>query len=203
MSRYQIPVRPEHLATMPNAQAFVGWDNPLQTFYGQVLDPNRPADQPEAVFWIGAVPHAYPDVVAFGLAMAPWAQVPMRVLAALVRDRALATPPTPLQQALSRLTYRDMGPQTCAAAAPMTQDAYRAAGGGQCPACQGGHIEGKRFETESGLVSQTCTCQDCGQVWSAMYRLAGYVREGDAGDQDWEAFATTEIVAPDTATDES
>jgi hypothetical protein len=106
MSRYEIPLRPEHLATMPRALAVVGWDNPLQTFFAQVLNPDLPEDQPEAVFWIGTAPQACPDVVALVRAMGPWATIPVRVLADLTRDRAQATPPTALQQNVSTLFRR-------------------------------------------------------------------------------------------------
>jgi hypothetical protein len=101
----------------------------------------------------------------------------------------------PPQQELLHPTYRAMGPQTCDADVPLTQDAYRASGGGQCPQCQGVDIGVERFNPDGGgLVSQRCACPDCGLRWADMYRLAAYVREGEAEDKDWEAFAATEII---------
>jgi hypothetical protein len=201
MSRYTILPRPEIQTQCPHVEIFVGFDPPLHTFFGQVVDPSRPAGQPEAVFWIGTAPQEYPDLIAFARAMEPWAPIPMRVLAALARDRMQADPPTPFQQALLHMTSRDMehgGVSADAAEEPMTQEAYRATGGGQCPVCQSTHIAYNSFDTESGLVSQRCVCQDCEAAWDDMYRLAGYVRKGAEGNQDWAAFETTAIVADPT-----
>jgi hypothetical protein len=100
MSRYQIEALPFLKAQHPHREVYVGWDNPLQTFFGQVLDSSRPAGEPEAVFWIGTAPQECTDLIAFARAMRPWAPIPMRILAALARDHCQAVPPTPLQQAL-------------------------------------------------------------------------------------------------------
>lgn len=79
---------------------------------------------------------------------------------------------------------------------PMSQDAYRTAGGGQCPQCQSPDIGVERFDTDSGgLVFQRCRCPDCGTTWADMYRLAAYVRDGEEEEKDWESFTATEVVA--------
>jgi hypothetical protein len=111
MSRYQIAVHPAHLATMPRAEGYVGWDTPLQTFFGQVLDPDRPEGEPEAVFWIGASDRHCPDLVAFAQAMQPWAPIPMRVLALLAQDRDQSPPPTALQRRMIDLFSTPYAPK--------------------------------------------------------------------------------------------
>jgi hypothetical protein len=230
MSRYPIPVRPEILVTMPGAEAVVGWDPPLQTFFGQVLDPNRPEDQPESVFWIGTAPNEYTDLLVFRTAMAPWADVHAQTLARLADDRASSPPPTLLQQQLGALGQEPAPTEGDKAAAvervlrlkvaaleaelalvhthlaalappppqPMTQEAYRAAGGGCCPVCQSAEIEARtNVEMEEptlGLASQRLRCDDCDTTWMNYYRLGGYIRDGEGGGEDWEAFDQTEIV---------
>lgn len=37
----------------PTHQVIVGWDRPLQTFFGQVYDPSRDEDD-QIVHWVGA-----------------------------------------------------------------------------------------------------------------------------------------------------
>lgn len=77
---------------------------------------------------------------------------------------------------------------------PLTQAQYRAQGGGCCPRCQSGELSGQSFDLAEDLVSQERMCQDCAHVWSAYYRLAGYVRAGAAGDRDFDAVLRTVVV---------
>jgi hypothetical protein len=106
MSRYQIPLRQEHLATMPHAEAWVGWDNPLHTFFAQVLNPDLPEDQPEAVFWIGTAPGAVTSILALNAQMWPWAVIPGAVLYHLAKDYEARTEPTALQHHVITLFRR-------------------------------------------------------------------------------------------------
>jgi hypothetical protein len=77
---------------------------------------------------------------------------------------------------------------------PLTQAAYRAAGGGSCPTCQSDDVYAGRGDYDSGVLHVTMTCLDCDRQWRELYRLAGYIREGEAGDDDWEAFLDTAVV---------
>lgn len=106
MSRYAIPVQPAVLATRPHLQAAVGWDNPMQTFFGQVLDPSLPDDQQEAVLWIGTTHASIPGIQALIARMAPWAVIPSAIRLQLCKDYDARTAPTPLQQAVHGLFSR-------------------------------------------------------------------------------------------------
>jgi hypothetical protein len=56
----------------------------------------------------------------------------------------------------------------------MSQEAYTQAGGGCCPVCRSGQIEGDSFDTEAVQVWQRLHCLDCTAVWTAVYALQGY-----------------------------
>jgi hypothetical protein len=92
MSRYRIP------AQDPGLTAIVGWDNPLTTFFAEVVDPSIEEDEEAYVLWIGTEPEAIPTVAALQARLAGWATIPAEIVDRLTRDQQAATPPTPLQR---------------------------------------------------------------------------------------------------------
>lgn len=106
MSRYKIDVRHKILTAMPHAEAWAGWDNPLQTFFGQVLDPDIPVTQEEAVFWIGTSYAAITTVEELCHRLREWATVPGEVLGQLQKEYDARTAPTIVQLAAEWLFSR-------------------------------------------------------------------------------------------------
>jgi hypothetical protein len=81
MSRHQIA------ALNPRHTVFVGWDPPLQTYFGQVYDPTKSEDE-NPVFWTGADPaKQHPEVSDLALAMEPYAAIDRNMRWLLVLDR--------------------------------------------------------------------------------------------------------------------
>jgi hypothetical protein len=117
-----------------------------------------------------------------------------------MEQQAIQQAPGPGQHDLYHPTYRDMGPGSASADVPdepMTQDAYRKAGGNCCPVCHDWDIEGGSIEIESGTASQRCRCHACEAGWTDFYRLAAYARTGETGEDvetDMDAFYGTEVV---------
>jgi len=99
MSRYTIPARPETLTTYPGATVTVGWDNPLQTFFGHVMAPVRDEGD-EPVVWIGTEEGEITHALDLSAQMWPWACIPGEVLVQLARDYAAREPQTALQRAI-------------------------------------------------------------------------------------------------------
>jgi hypothetical protein len=56
MSRYIIPAR------TPGLVVVVGWDPPLETFFGQVLDKWAVAEEDQCLLWVGDTVRAIPSV---------------------------------------------------------------------------------------------------------------------------------------------
>jgi len=92
MSRSHFP------AQDPRFTAVVGWDNPLATFFAQVVNPSIDDDDEAYVLWIGAAPQAIPTVAALQAQLTGWATIPADIVAHLACDQQVATPPTPLQR---------------------------------------------------------------------------------------------------------
>ena len=92
MSRYSFP------AQDPRLTVVVGWDNPLTTFFAQIVDPSLDDEDEAYVLWIGTAPQAIPTVAALQAQLAGWATLPPAIVAHLTRDQQAATPPTPLQR---------------------------------------------------------------------------------------------------------
>jgi hypothetical protein len=91
MSRYNI----DH----PTLDIVVGWDNPLQTLFCQVIDPSLDEEE-ETILWRGT---GHPDpeirtVHQLNLILSPYAQVPDDVAEKLCAEMKAAATPTPLQQ---------------------------------------------------------------------------------------------------------
>ena len=98
MSRYPVPA---HDATLV---VTVGWDPPLQTFFGQVVRPATSADQEDAcVAWVGTSPQAIPTVAQLWTHLHPYADLPVAAQALLARDQASSPPPTALQVRMGQL----------------------------------------------------------------------------------------------------
>jgi hypothetical protein len=93
-----------HIVQNKNLECVFGWDGPLSTYFGQVLDSDRPIDQSEVVFWCGATrPEEIQSPEALAVLMAPYYALDAEDLAQLHADRATAPPPTPLQRQLQDL----------------------------------------------------------------------------------------------------
>ena len=98
MSRYPVPA---HDATMV---VTVGWDPPLQTFFGQVVRPTTSADEDDAcVVWIGTHPQEIATVAQLCTHLHPYADIPLTMQARLTRDQASCLPPTALQAGMLQL----------------------------------------------------------------------------------------------------
>ncbi len=60
------------------------------------------------------------------------------------------------------------GTKTCT-----REQKYLLNGGGKCPSCESGDIEGGSLETDGNEVHQGVTCLDCGATWEDRYKLDG------------------------------
>jgi hypothetical protein len=102
MSRYVL------LAHDRTLRVTVGWDPPLQTFFGQVV---RPATAPYAddtlVVWIGTRAQEIASVAQLCRQLAAYAAIPRATQARLAREQRASRSPTALQvrlrQALEQL----------------------------------------------------------------------------------------------------
>jgi hypothetical protein len=103
MSRYDIPTR------APGLLAVVGWDNPLQTYFGQVLRPETADyDDDNVLLWVGAAPREVITVEDLARHLAPFAELAPQVADQLRADRAakLEHSPTAVQQVLLSIVTR-------------------------------------------------------------------------------------------------
>ena len=57
---------------------------------------------------------------------------------------------------------------------PLSDFAYRKAGGGICPICKGGQIEGGSLDVDGPACFQVVSCLDCGGEWRDRYVLSSY-----------------------------
>ena len=102
MSRYVLPAYDRTL------RVTVGWDPPLQTFFGQVVRPTRvPSTCGAVVAWIGTRAQEIPSVAQLCRQLAAYAAIPRATQARLAREQRESRPPTALQvrlrQALDQL----------------------------------------------------------------------------------------------------
>jgi hypothetical protein len=103
MSRYDIPTRD------PGLSAVVGWDNPLQSYFAQVLRPETADDGDDnVVLWVGAAPREVITVEDLARHLAPFVDLAPQVAEQLRADRAakLGQAPTVVQQALLSIVRR-------------------------------------------------------------------------------------------------
>lgn len=98
MGRYLLDPNQSLIAQYPHVEVIVGWDNPLQTFFAQVLDPDQPDDQNESLFWTGTRPAQITSIEALEEHLQPYAPLPDDVRHRLEQEYAARTEPTPLQQ---------------------------------------------------------------------------------------------------------
>ena len=88
MSRYEIPARD------PNLRVVVGWDNPLKTFFAQVIRPapiyddeNDDEDEDESMLlWVGTEPCAVVTVDDLATHLAPFADLASDIVNQLRAD---------------------------------------------------------------------------------------------------------------------
>lgn len=72
--------------TDPALLVFVGWDQPLRSFFGQVYDPNL-AEDDNPVHWVGAEPPWLHTVDALADAMRSYATLPLPLRAMLCAEK--------------------------------------------------------------------------------------------------------------------
>jgi len=97
MSRYPIP------AQDLRDDVIVGWDDPLETFFGQVFDTTAGENEEGCVYWEGADYRACQTVEALQAHLRPYATIPDPVVAQLRADQQHAVPHSPFQEQLLRL----------------------------------------------------------------------------------------------------
>jgi hypothetical protein len=85
MSRHELPAKetPMMLA--------VGWDNPLETFFGIVCDTRLP-EEDEIRLWVGTSFRELTSVSDLALAVIDYAELPAEIVASLVQDYASHEP---------------------------------------------------------------------------------------------------------------
>ena len=72
----------------------------------------------------------------------------------------------------------------------MTDNEYVAAGGGRCPFCRGEQIYADSApEVDGSECRQAVRCLDCGEEWTDVYRLQGYLSATGATYDDAEALS--------------
>jgi hypothetical protein len=92
MSRYALP------AHDPALTVAVGWDPPLQTFFGQVIRPSASAGADDAIVaWVGTRSQDIPTVGQLAEHLAPYADITVGTQARLTQDQLASLPPTALQ----------------------------------------------------------------------------------------------------------
>jgi transposase-like protein len=58
---------------------------------------------------------------------------------------------------------------------PLSPDAYAAAAGKHCPACEGTDLaRGRMDSAREGTVTRRWACENCGATWTAVYTLTWY-----------------------------
>lgn len=89
----------------PALEIVVGWDNPLQTFFAQVLRPGPDDEDGRVLLWLGTAWQECPTPDAMVAAVGAFAEVGEELLSRLRLDRAEATQerPSALQVHMGRL----------------------------------------------------------------------------------------------------
>ena len=91
MSRYAIA------AQDPRYEVIVGWDPPMQTYFGQVFLMTIEEDDEACVLWVGLEVQALTTVAALQEVLQAYATLPAAVVAQLEHDQAHTAPPSALQ----------------------------------------------------------------------------------------------------------
>ena len=96
MSRHTIP------GLIPGLTVIVGWDNPLATFFAQVMRDNADEDEDALLLWLGTEPNEVLHAQDLIVPLTPYAVLTDDIIAQLRADRAarLDHAPSPLQRAL-------------------------------------------------------------------------------------------------------
>jgi hypothetical protein len=82
----------------------VGWDPPLQTFFGQVMRPPTSADEDDVIVaWVGTHRQEIPTVAQLCMHLSPYTDIPVATQARLAQDQVESLPPTALQARLVHL----------------------------------------------------------------------------------------------------
>jgi hypothetical protein len=98
MSRYALPA---HDATLT---VTVGWDPPLQTFFGQVMRPPTSADEDDVIVaWVGTHRQEIATVAQLCMHLSLYTDIPVATQARLAQDQVESLPPTALQARLVHL----------------------------------------------------------------------------------------------------
>ena len=94
MSRYHIP------PCDPRYEVIVGWDNPMQTLFGQVFDTTvqDKDDDAACVLWVGLEVQAITSLAHLQDALQAYATLPAEVVARLQHDQARTPPRSALQE---------------------------------------------------------------------------------------------------------
>jgi hypothetical protein len=100
MSRYKIP------ADDPRYDVIVGFDDPLDTFFGQIFDTTVPEEDDNCVLWVGATLQALPTVDVLQDCLHAYATIPPEVMAQLRHDHATTRPRSPLQEEMLQMLSR-------------------------------------------------------------------------------------------------
>lgn len=61
-----------------------------------------------------------------------------------------------------------------------TQAQFLAGGGGSCPVCGSGDIDGSSIDVNGDTCSQEITCSECEASWTENYTLSSYVLDDEA-----------------------
>jgi hypothetical protein len=102
MSRYRIT---SHAS---RSEVIVGWDPPLETFFGQVFVPAAAEEDDDAcVLWVGGALRALPTVAVLQECLRGYATLPEDVVARLHHDEVTTTQRTPLQERMVQLLAPD------------------------------------------------------------------------------------------------
>lgn len=88
---------------------YVGWDNPLQTFFGTVFMDVMDDDNDGLIFSCGDSPNEVPEVMDLVVKMRPYCEIPDWMVNKLVNDYTNRTEPTALQTQMVNLVKEIFG----------------------------------------------------------------------------------------------
>lgn len=88
MSRHQLPARTDLPGAPRNLEIVVGWDGPLQSYFGQVIDLDADEESDgRTLVWLGTGWKAEPSPRRVLDALKPWAVSPYILFETLMADR--------------------------------------------------------------------------------------------------------------------
>ena len=85
----------------PELSIVVGWDNPLRSYFAQVWEGGGPP-KGELRLWVGIGPDRVLTVETLAWLLAPYGNIPERVVSQLEDDQDRRHEPRPLQRALTQ-----------------------------------------------------------------------------------------------------